>query len=152
MIHPRRGFAPLACSLSLPVLLGCLVGDRPVGTSSSWETGPVRSVTAYFRTNNAAARLGPEEQRVFLHRTQHPDYRSPSCSLGGMTVTAEPAPATLRPDGEFTVAGSRPRGSVWVIGVEVTVRRDGAIVGRQLGSQHLVRLGGQWYGFAPCPR
>ncbi|MGJ7905815.1 hypothetical protein ACOQFL_04980 [Actinopolyspora sp. H202] len=147
---PRRSRALVAPPL-LVLLWCCLLSGSPTPAPPSPGSGAVRSVTAYFNTNNAAARRGPDAQRIFLRRTQHPDYRARRCSLDGMTVTAEPALGTLRPDEEFTVAGRPPAGGVWVVGVEITVRREGVVVGRQLGSQHLVVLDGRWYGFAPCP-
>ncbi|SFT61673.1 hypothetical protein SAMN04487904_104323 [Actinopolyspora lacussalsi subsp. righensis] len=147
---PLRSRALMAPPL-LVLLLGCLLSDSPAPAPPSPESGAVRSVTAYFHTNNTAARHGPDAQRTFLRRTQHPDYRDQRCSLDGMTITAEPALGTLRPDEEFTVAGRHPVGRVWVVGVEITVRRGGVVVGRQLGSQHLVAIDGRWYGFAPCP-
>lgn len=118
------------------------------GTSPSERRS---AVTDYFAANNAAARRGPDAQRAFLRRTQHPDFRESTCSLAGRTVTIDPAPRTLRRDPDFTVHGLRPAGRVRVVAVEVTVRRAGEIVGRQIGSKHLVSLDGEIYGFAPCP-
>ncbi len=106
----------------------------------------------YFADNNAASRQGPQAQQDFFDHTQHPDFTSQTCELGDMTVDLKPAWSTLRPDPGFAPdTTGPPRGSIWTIGVEVTSRRDQAIVGRQIGSLHLTFLDGRVYGFAPCP-
>lgn len=135
--------------LGMPI---CLLwgGSAPPQEGPS-PAEPRNAITDYFAANNAAARHGPDAQRAFLRRTQHPDFRENTCSLAGRTVTIDPAPRTLRRDPGFTVHSLRPSGRVWVIAVEVTVRRSGEIVGRQIGSKHLVSLDGSIYGFAPCP-
>jgi hypothetical protein len=45
----------------------------------------------------------------------------------------------------------RPRGTVYVLGVSVSIRRQGALLAEQIGSQRLVVLDGKVYGFTPCP-
>lgn len=105
----------------------------------------------YFDANNAAARHGPAAQQDFLRHTQHPDFLGQTCELSGLTVDLIPAWSTLRPDPSFSPNGARPRGDVWVVAVEVTTRREDALEGKQIGSQHLVFLDGRAYGFAPCP-
>lgn len=112
----------------------------------------VRLADRYFRDNNAAARQGPPAQEAFFRSTQHPDFRGQTCELGDMTVDLDPALPTLRPDPGFAPSeAGPPRGSTWVVGVEVTTRRGGEVVGQQIGSLHLVVLDGRMYGFAPCP-
>lgn len=112
----------------------------------------VRLADQYFRDGNAAARRGPSAQEDFFRATQHPDFADRTCVLGDMTVDLDPALSTLRPDPGFSPSGSGPpRGSTWVVGVEVTTRRGGEVVGKQIGSLHLVLLDGRVHGFAPCP-
>ncbi len=108
-------------------------------------------VQRYFRANNAAAERGPAAQQEFLQRTQHPDFSGQVCELGGRTVSVDPALSTLRRDRTFAPGGVVPRGRTWVVGVEVTVRRNRVVVATQIGSQHVTFLGGRVYGFAPCP-
>lgn len=112
----------------------------------------VRLAHQYFAENNAAARQGPQAQQAFFGRTQHPDFVGQTCELDEMTVEFEPALSTLRPDSAFSPeGGGPPRGRAWVVAAEVTTRSHDAIVGRQVGSLHLVVLDGAVYGFAPCP-
>ncbi|MDR7302226.1 hypothetical protein [Haloactinomyces albus] len=136
----------LGCLAALLVGTGCSPTPKPPS-----DAGEHRLVREYFRDNNAAARKGPAAQRKFLRRTQHPDFRGKSCDLGAMTVELDPAMSTLRPDSEFSPDGVSPRGRSWVVAVEVTVRRHGVIIGKQVGSQHIVFLNGQAHGFTPCP-
>ncbi|WP_461145481.1 hypothetical protein [Salinifilum aidingensis] len=122
------------------------------GCAADREAEPLRLSQRYFAANNTAAREGPDAQRDFFRRTQHPDFPAQECDLGGSTVEFDPAWSTLRRDPQFTSDGIEPRGAVWVVGVEVTTRRDGVVQSRQIGSQHLVMLNGSLYGFAPCAR
>ena len=134
------------------LLTGALALSITACASPPQEPEQVRLGSRYFQENNLAARQGPQAQEGFFARTQHPDFREQTCQLGTATVDLEPALSTLRPDPGYSPSGmGPPRGEVWVVGVEVTTRRDGAIIGRQVGSQHLVLLDGQAYGFAPCP-
>ncbi|MFR9730394.1 hypothetical protein ACL03H_14315 [Saccharopolyspora sp. MS10] len=111
-----------------------------------------QQVRAHFDANNAAARAGASRQQDFFARTQHPDYRDLTCELDGLTVELDPALSTLRRDPGFAPDRTGPpRGEIWAVGVEVTVRERGAIIGRQIGTQHLVLLDGRVHGFAPCP-
>lgn len=131
----------------------CLAACALAGCSGTPQ-GPPRDqqVREYFAANNATARQGPQAQQDFFGRTQHPDYTDRTCELGGLTVELDPALSTLRPDPAYAPdSAGPPRGEVWVIGVEVTVRHEGTITGRQIGSQHLVLLDGRVHGFAPCP-
>lgn len=110
-------------------------------------------VSQYFTDFNDAADDGPETQRDFLRRTQHPDFTDRTCELGDLVLTVEPALSTLRADAKWKPedASKRPRGSVYVVGVSVRIRRDNATLAEQIGSQRVVVLDGRAYGFAPCP-
>jgi hypothetical protein len=64
--------------------------------------------------------------------------------------------STLRIDPDWVPPDSgrnatHPRGMVYVLGVSVSIRQDGALLGEQIGSQRVVVLEGKAYGFAPCP-
>ncbi|MCO1579425.1 MULTISPECIES: hypothetical protein [unclassified Crossiella] len=135
------------------VTAGCAVGVAGTPREASQEAVDAGLVGGYFSDGLAAARTGVAAQREFLTRTQHPDFRAGACDPGELVLTVEPALSTLRPDPGWT-AGSRgrPRGRVYVVAVSVTAKRDGATVGIQIGSQHVVVLDGAAYGFAPCPR
>lgn len=135
--------AVVALLLALPVS-GCGTADGSDAAAAAEQ---------YFAENNAAAKRGPAAQQRFFGATQHPDFTARVCELGGMTVELDPALTTLRPDPGFAPTGTRtPRGELWVVGVEVTTRRSGTIIGRQIGSVHLALLEGRTFGFAPCPR
>lgn len=126
------------------VLVGCARADQ--------VTGHRGLVAGYFDAANAAAHLGPAAQQRFLDATQHPDFRGERCPLNGATVISEPTMSTLRSDSDWIPAGAGapPRGTVYVVAVTATVRRDGAELGTQIGSQHVVVLDGRAFGFAPC--
>ncbi|MEV5542575.1 hypothetical protein AB0L13_37715 [Saccharopolyspora shandongensis] len=115
------------------------------------ESESLRLSEQYFAENNAAAAEGPQAQQEFFRRTQHPDFQDQTCDLGTITVELDPALSTLRPDPGFAPDGAKPRGEIWVVGVEVTTRSAGSTTGHQIGSQHLVLLDGRMHGFAPCP-
>ncbi|MCI2419698.1 hypothetical protein MOQ72_19820 [Saccharopolyspora sp. K220] len=115
------------------------------------ESEPLRLSKQYFADNNVAAARGPQAQHDFFRRTQHPDFADQTCDLGDTTVELDPALSTLQPDPGFAPDGVRPRGEIWVVGVEVTTRTAGSRTGHQIGSQHLVLLDDRMYGFAPCP-
>jgi hypothetical protein len=134
------------------VPLGLLAMIATACSPVSEEPAQVRLSRQYFEDNNAAARHGPGAQQDFFRRTQHPDFTDQTCELGEMTVDLQPALSTLRPDPGFSPdEAGPPRGEVWVIGVEVTTRRRDTVVGRQIGSLHVVLLNDRAYGFAPCP-
>ncbi len=143
----RRG---LLVVLLLAVLVGCTRAgaDPPAGAAVSDR----QLVAEYFAAANAAAGEGPAAQQRFFDATQHPDFRGARCPLDEATVVSEPTMSTLRPDPDWRPAGATapPRGTVHVIAVTATVRRDGVELGTQIGSQHVVVLGGRGYGFAPC--
>lgn len=135
---------------SVPAL--CLAAVAATGCSALPQDDPQQLVREYFASNNAAVRTGPAAQQEFFDRTQHPDFADQVCHLGGLTVRLDPAMSTLRPDPGYAPDGAQPpRGEVFVVGVEVTVRRAGTTIGRQIGSQHVVLLDGTAHGFAPCP-
>lgn len=135
--------------LLLAVLVGCTRVSEPPADA---DAGDRRLVADYFAAANAAAGEGPAAQQRFFDATQHPDFRGARCPLDGATVVSEPTMSTLRPDPDWRPAGATapPRGTVHVIAVTATVRRDGVELGTQIGSQHVVVLGGRGYGFAPC--
>lgn len=137
---------------ALALLAGSLALSTAACGSTPEKPEQLRLAERYFEDNNLAARHGPQAQEDFFRRTQHPDFQDQTCQLGTATVDLQPAMSTLRPDPDYSPSGvGPPRGDVWVIGVEVTTRRDGAVIGRQIGSQHLVLLDGRIHGFAPCP-
>lgn len=136
------------CSAALiPLFAALLIG----GCSGAPSDSDAREAAVrYFAENAAAARGGPQQQAQFFTDTQHPDFADRVCDLGTTTVEFEPAMSTLRPDPEYTTGGQVPRGSIWVVAVEVTTREHGRITGHQIGSQHLVLLDDEVRGFAPC--
>lgn len=144
----RRGGHGVRRRGLLVVLL--LATIAPAGCAR--EVSDRQLVADYFGASNAAAREGPAAQQRFFDRTQHPDFRTTRCPLDGATVTARPTMSTLRPDRDWVPAGAdaAPRGTVYVVAVTATVRRDGVETGTQIGSQHVVTLDGRGYGFAPC--
>ncbi|WP_018687077.1 hypothetical protein [Actinokineospora enzanensis] len=107
----------------------------------------------YFADLNEAGNEGPVVQREFLRRTQHPDFADRGCDLGGLTLRVDPALTTLRPDAKWkpAKAAKRPRGTVYVVGVSIRIRRDTATLAEQIGSERVVVLDGKAYGFTPCP-
>jgi hypothetical protein len=123
-----------------PVAIGAPDGDREL-------------VTDYYAELNSAGRDGPATQRDFLRRTQHPDFTDRLCDLGDLSLRIDPAMSTFRPDPRWTPDGSstRPRGMVYVLGVSVSIRRDGALIAEQIGSERVVVLDKKAYGFEPCP-
>jgi hypothetical protein len=137
--------------VSLTVETTTKVGGSPraIGTSD----GDKKLVTAYFTELNSAAKDGPTTQRDFLRRTQHPDFTDRLCELGDLTLTIDPAMSTFRLDAAWTPENStkHPRGMVYVLGVSISIRRSGALLGEQIGSQRVVVLDGKAYGFTPCP-
>lgn len=141
--------------LLLPLLLvaGCASAVAGTPQAAPQEAVDADLVRDYFSQGLAAARGGAGPQREFLRRTQHPDFRTGGCDLGDLVLSVEPALSTLRAAPEWTM-GDRgvPRGRIYVVAVSVTAKRDGATVGIQIGSQHVVVLDGTAYGFAPCPR
>lgn len=138
------------------LIAGCSSTVAGVALPAASPADDKRLVQDYFTELNAAAADGPATQRDFLRRSQHPDYADELCDLGDLTLNIEPAMSTLRVDPDWVPpdAGrdaAHPRGLVYVLGVSVSIREDGALLGEQIGSQRVVVLDGKAYGFAPCP-
>ncbi|TCO65072.1 hypothetical protein [Actinocrispum wychmicini] len=140
-----------------------LVGALPlalllVGCSIAVRGTPVQPsdpdlVAGYFKALDEAGATGPDAQVEFLRRTQHPDFKNLLCDLGGLTIDADPALRTLRPDQAWAPqSGTHPRGNVYVVAVSLTVLKNGQTLGQQIGSERVVVLDGSVYGFMPCPR
>ncbi|AXB46555.1 hypothetical protein [Amycolatopsis albispora] len=138
-----------AVALALALLVsGC--GVTPLKPRQETDTD---LVGRYFDLLNRAGDQGPEEQERFLEATQHPDFTGQDCALGDLTLDIYPAMSTVRPDPEWSPDGDDPpRGSVYVVAVSLTIRRAGAAIGEQIGSQRVVLLDRRVYGFAPCPK
>lgn len=143
-----RGALLAACAL---LLVGC--GSAVPGTARPLRVTDVERqlVEGYFADLNEAGGQGMAEQRELLRDTQHPDFRE-ECELPAGTLRVEPTMSTLRLDADWTPPGEdeHPRGVVLVVAVTVTLLQDGAELGSQIGSQHVVLLNGKAYGFAPC--
>lgn len=135
------------------VVAGCTSTVAGVPTAGGAGGGDRALVQAYFGDLNAAGKEGPEVQAEFLADTQHPDYTDLLCDLDGLTLNIEPAMTTFRPDRDWAPdpGDDPPQGDIYVLGVSVTIRQQGAVLGEQIGSQRVVVLDGQAYGFAPCP-
>jgi len=150
----RRALAALGLAGML-LVAGCssTVPGRPTAAASPEDDRQL--VKGYFEELNAAAAEGPATQRDFLRRSQHPDFTNDLCDLGDLTLNVDPAMSTLRVDPDWVPPDDRkathPRGLVYVLGVSVSIRQDGALLGEQIGSQRVVVLDGKAYGFAPCP-
>lgn len=133
---------------------GTRIPGTPVAAASPAQDRQL--VEDYFAELNAAGADGPSTQRDFLRRSQHPDYTDDLCDLGDLTLNVDPAMSTLRVDPDWVPPDSgrdaaHPRGLVYVLGVSMSIRQDGALLGEQIGSQRVVVLEGEVYGFAPCP-
>ncbi|MBB4906441.1 hypothetical protein [Actinophytocola algeriensis] len=138
------------------LIAGCSSAVAGVALPAASPDDDRELVQAYFDDLNAAAEEGPATQRDFLRRSQHPDYADELCDLGDLTLNVDPAMSTLRVDPDWVPpdAGrdaAHPRGLVYVLGVSVSIRQDGALLGEQIGSQRVVVLEDKAYGFAPCP-
>lgn len=134
-------------------IAGCTTTVGGTAVSVQTNGGDRDIVNAYFTELNDAGEDGPTTQRDFLRRTQHPDFTDRTCDLGELTLKIEPAMSTLRVDPKWMPekATTQPRGLVYVLGVSVSIRREGALLAEQIGSQRLVVLDGKVYGFTPCP-
>ena len=144
-----RAATALVCAL---LLVGC--GSAITGTARPLRVTDVERelVSGYFADLNEAGAQGTSEQRDLLKDTQHPDFRDEDCQLPSGTIKVQPTMSTLRLDPTWTPPGEdeHPRGVVLVVAVTLTVVQEGAEVGSQIGSQHVVLLNGKAYGFAPC--
>jgi hypothetical protein len=109
-------------------------------------------IVEYFERGNAAAGEGSHAQQRFFVDTQHPDFESGGCDLGGLTLAFDPTLSTLQVDRRWAPRNSKvPRGRVYVVAVTLTVQRESTVLGTQIGLVHLVALDGAIYGFTPCP-
>ncbi|GAA3021386.1 hypothetical protein [Actinokineospora globicatena] len=144
---------------ALPGVLFVLLAATGCATAVTGTPVPATGVTPgrtlvseYFTELNEAGADGVGAQREFLRRTQHPDFDS-DCDLGNLTLRVEPALSTLRTDPKWKPekASKAPRGTVYVVGVSVRIRRESATLAEQIGSQRVVVLDGKAYGFTPCP-
>jgi hypothetical protein len=142
-----------AALLAALAIAGCTTTVGGTAVSVQASGGDREIVNAYFTELNEAGEDGPTTQRDFLRRTQHPDFTDRICELGDLTLKIEPAMSTLRVDPKWMPekANSQPRGLVYVLGVSVSIRREGAMLAEQIGSQRVVVLDGKVYGFTPCP-
>lgn len=147
-----------AIVLAVLAVAGVLITVNPTSTVAGTPTAhasPDRDrqlVVDYYAELNNAGKDGPSSQRDFLRRTQHPDFTDRFCDLGELTLKIEPAMSTFRFDLGWTPESNRqPRGTIYVLGVAISIRRGGALLGEQIGSQRVVVLDGKAYGFTPCP-
>lgn len=135
------------------LLAGCTATVRgapvPVGVADADR----QLVAAYFAELNDAGKDGSASQRDFLRRTQHPDFTDRLCELGDLTLKIDPAMSTFRIDLNWKPenAARPPRGHTYVLGVSISIRRSGALLAEQIGSQRVVVLDERVYGFTPCP-
>lgn len=131
---------------------GCstAVAGQPVPVGSGSPERDRALVQDYYDDLNAAAEEGTQDD--FLRHTQHPDYLDRLCDLSGLTLHVLPAMTTLRADPKWVPPeeSERPRGSVYVLGVSISVRDQDTLLGEQIGSQRVVILDGRAYGFSPC--
>jgi hypothetical protein len=144
--------------LAVLAVAGVLVTVNPTSTVAGTPVADKSTdkdkqlVIDYFTELNDAGKDGSTTQRDFLRRTQHPDFTDRFCDLGELTLKIEPAMSTFRFDLGWTPEGSRhPRGTIYVLGVAISIRRGGALLAEQIGSQRVVVLDGKAYGFTPCP-
>jgi len=145
--------AAVVGSLLLTSLSACATAVGGAAVSVAVPPSDRSLIRRYFEDLNESARAGPKRQKEFLRKTQHPDFVDDMCDLGTVTVYAEPAMSTLRPDPTWIPRGAKktPRGTIYAVGVTVSVRQDTGSVGEQIGSKRVVMLDGVAYGFAPCP-
>jgi hypothetical protein len=135
------------------LLAGCTTRVAGEPTAKSSPQGDRGLVQAYFSDLNASGDDGTSTQRDFLRRTQHPDFTNELCDLGDLVLRIEPAMSTFRADPDWVPPDGEepPRGSIYVLGVSISIRQQGALLGEQIGSQRVVVLDGKAYGFSPCP-
>ncbi|HEY0640098.1 MAG TPA: hypothetical protein VGD67_20880 [Pseudonocardiaceae bacterium] len=147
-----RLVAVLVAALGLLGGCGQVIDGRAVRAASPADADQ-SLIADYFERSNTAAGEGPQAQQRFLQETQHPDVSADGCSLGNVTLTIDPTLSTLRMDEGWRPeqADRTPRGRIYIVAVTVTVKRDNAQIGTQIGSVHVVVLDGTAYGFAPCP-
>lgn len=148
---PRRLFPAVLVALAV-LIAGCstAIAGRPAPTRDGSPDADRTLVEEYYAGLNAAADEGTQDD--FLRLTQHPDYLDRLCDLSGLTLHVLPAMSTLRADPEWVPPeeSQQPRGSVYVLGVSISIREQGTLLGEQIGSQRVVVLDGKAYGFSPC--
>ncbi|HEY7594952.1 MAG TPA: hypothetical protein VH969_17505 [Actinophytocola sp.] len=146
----------VAAALGL-LLTGCStrIDGTPAPVTAASSGNDRDLVKQYFKDLNESGDEGTSMQRDFLRRTQHPDYTDRLCDLGDLVLHIDPAMSTFREDPGWVPPESHsaepPRGTIYVLGVSVSVRQQGALLGEQIGSQRVVVLEGKAYGFSPCP-
>jgi hypothetical protein len=143
------------CTAILVALVtsGCASAVRGTPVEATFQGSDRDLIDDYFEALNESASRGAPAQRDFLTRTQHPDFTDRLCDLGELTVWADPAMSTLRPDPRWSPEGAQqlPRGTVYVVAVALSLRRETARVAEQIASQRIVVLDGSAYSFSPCP-
>lgn len=137
---------------SLALLAGCsapVAGTARPTTLSDADRAKFRE---FYERLNKAGDEGAAQQSKLLKDTQHLDFRQKVCDLRGATIKVEPTWSTLRVDADWSPPGDKtsPRGDVYVVAVTITLRQEGAVLGSQIGSLHVVLLDDEVYGFAPC--
>ena len=152
----RRVLLAVLGLAGLLVAAGCATAIAGAPLAAQSPSRDRQLVEEYFTDLNAAGADGAATQREFLQRSQHPDYTDELCDLGNLTLNVDPAMSTLRLDPDWVPPAegqdaTHPRGMVYVLGVSVSIRQDGALLGEQIGSQRVVILDDRVYGFAPCP-
>jgi len=138
------------------LIAGCSSAVAGVALPAASPEDDRELVREYFDELNAAGEEGADVQGDFLRHSQHPDYTDELCDMGGLTINVDPAMSTMRVDPDWVPPDAgrdaeHPRGLVYVLGVSVSIRQDGALLGEQIGSQRVVVLDDRAYGFAPCP-
>ncbi|TCP54373.1 hypothetical protein EV191_103418 [Tamaricihabitans halophyticus] len=141
----------LAATLAALAVFAVSCTSQVSGTAAPFGSADMTAIRDYFDQLNAAGKRGPQAQSAFLDRTQHPDYADRICNLAGLTLDAYPAMSTLRGDPKWAPEGGKPpRGTVYAIAVSLTIRKNGAGIGEQIGTNRVVLLDDEVYGFAPC--
>ncbi|HEX7306172.1 hypothetical protein [Lentzea sp.] len=137
---------------SLALLAGCAGPVAGTPRAATLSDGDRAKFKEFYERLNKAGDQGVSQQSKLLKDTQHPDFRQKTCDLRGATIKVEPTWSTLRTDADWTPPGDKthPRGDVYVVAVTITLRQEGAVVGNQIGSVHVVLLDDEVYGFAPC--
>ncbi|HUQ58339.1 hypothetical protein [Lentzea sp.] len=137
---------------SLALLAGCAGPVAGTARPAQLSDGDKAKFKEFYERLNSAADEGASQQSKLLKDTQHPDFRQKVCDLRGATIKVEPTWSTLRVDADWAPPGDKahPRGDVYVVAVTITLRQEGAVIGNQIGSLHVVLLDDEVYGFAPC--
>jgi hypothetical protein len=138
--------------VSLALLAGCAGPVAGTARPAQLSDGDKAKFKAFYERLNSAGAEGASQQSKLLKDTQHPDFRQKVCDLRGATIKVEPTWSTLRTDADWAPPGDKahPRGDVYVVAVTITLSQEGAVIGNQIGSLHVVLLDDEVYGFAPC--